>query len=77
MTTEHSSTENAVVTFLKQRWLSILLVVLALVFILQNRGETTIHVLWMTVNSPLWLFLALMFLAGIVAGAFYRRRKKR
>jgi putative membrane protein len=75
--TEPAQTENAAVTFLKQRWLSILLVVLAVVFILQNRGETTIHVLWMTVNSPLWLFLALMFLAGIVAGAFYRRRKKR
>lgn len=75
--TKPAQTENAVVTFLKQRWLSILLVVLAVVFILQNRGETTIHVLWVTVNSPLWLFLALIFLAGIVAGAFYRRRKKR
>lgn len=75
--TEPAQTENAVVTFVKQRWLSIVLVMLAVVFILQNRGETTIHVLWMTVNSPLWLFLALMFLGGIVAGAFYRRRKKK
>ncbi|MBF0723171.1 LapA family protein [Sanguibacter inulinus] len=75
--TEPAQTENAVVAFVKQRWLTIVLVVLAVVFILQNRGETTIHVLWMTVNSPLWLFLALMFLAGIVAGAFYRRRKKK
>lgn len=77
MSTEPTRTENPVVVFLKQRWLTVLLVVLAAVFVLQNRDETTIHLFWTTINSPLWLFLALMFLGGLVAGAFYRRRKKK
>lgn len=41
------------------------LVALAVIFILQNRAETTIQLFWASVQSPLWLTLVvLLLLAG-------------
>lgn len=75
-TGKSTGAEGAVVAFLKQRWLAIVLVLVAVVFILQNRGPVAIHLLWIELTSPMWMFLALLFLGGFVAGMLFKRRRK-
>lgn len=78
-----SSTESParrsspVVTFLQRRWLSILLVVLAVVFVAQNRQPVRIHLFATTVTTPLWVALTAMLVVGLAAGTFRIRRAGR
>ena len=57
-------------------WLAILLVVLAAVFIGQNRDRQRVHVLWITVESPMWLLLTAMLVVGVVVGLLLHRRRR-
>ena len=68
---------NPVVRFALHNWIPIVLVALAAVFIGQNRETQRIHLLWMTVESPMWLLLSAMLLIGIVAGVLLNRRRRR
>ncbi|UYP17902.1 LapA family protein [Rhodococcus sp. Z13] len=52
-----------------------LLVVAAAVFILQNRNSTSIDLLWISVQAPLWLVLVVVFAAGWLAGTLFRRKR--
>lgn len=57
----------------------VVVTVLAVWFILMNRGTVRIH-LWgfATINAAMWVVLLFMLLAGVVVGAFgYRRRQSR
>ena len=74
---EPTTSANAFVDFVKQRWLAIIIVVAVTVFVLQNRGDVSVHLLWLTITTPNWLLLAIMFFLGVVAGAFRARRKHR
>ena len=66
---------NPAVRFALHNWIPITLFVLAAAFIGQNRDSQRIHLLWMTVESPMWLLLSLMLLIGIVVGALLNRRR--
>ena len=68
---------NPVVRFALHNWISITLVALAAVFIGRNRDTQRVHLLWMTVESPMWLLLSLMLLIGIVAGVLLNRRRNK
>lgn len=57
-------------------WVALALVVLAAVFIAQNRGPVDIHVLWITLSAPMWFFFAGLLVVGIVIGLLLRRRRK-
>lgn len=67
---------GAVQRFALRYWLAILLVVLAAVFIGQNRDRQQVHVLWITVESPMWLLLTAMFAVGIIVGLLLHRRRR-
>ena len=56
--------------------LATVLVVLALIFILQNRAATTIQLFWVSVQSPLWLTLVVILFLGWTAGLLTTRRTK-
>ena len=56
--------------------LASLLVVVALIFILQNRAATTIHLFWVSVQSPLWLALVVILFLCWIAGLLTTRRTK-
>ncbi|TSD50561.1 DUF1049 domain-containing protein [Rhodococcus sp. KBS0724] len=56
--------------------LAAVLVVLAVIFVFQNRSATTIQLFWVSVQSPLWLTLAVILLLGWIAGLLTTRRKK-
>ena len=62
--------------FALRYWLAILLVALAAVFIGQNRDRQQVHVLWITVESPMWLLLTAMLAVGIVVGLLLHRRRR-
>ena len=67
---------NALTRLVARRWLTIVLILLAVAFIAQNRGLVSVDLFWISLTSPLWLVLLLLFLAGLIAGAatFKRRR---
>ncbi|MCX2930898.1 DUF1049 domain-containing protein [Mycobacterium sp. CVI_P3] len=66
---------GAIGRFALRYWLAITLVVLAAVFIAQNRDRQSVHVLWITVESPMWLLLTAMLVVGVVVGLLVRRRR--
>ena len=67
---------SAVRRFALRYWLAITLVVLAAVFIAQNRDRQRVHILWITVESPMWLLLAAMLVVGVVVGLLLHRRRR-
>ena len=71
------STGSAVTRFALNNWASIALVALAAVFIGQNRDRQTVHLLWITVGSPMWLLLAAMLVVGVAVGLLLQRGRRR
>lgn len=51
------------------------LVLLAFVFIIENREPAAIRVIIPIVVMPLWAALASMFIVGVIVGAVWRRRR--
>jgi uncharacterized integral membrane protein len=52
---------------------------LALVFILQNAGSRRVEFLFWDVSAPSWLWMVILFGAGVVVGSvfpWFRRRPK-
>ncbi|MCM3660537.1 LapA family protein [Georgenia satyanarayanai] len=58
-------------------WVGLALAVLAIAFVVQNRGEVRIELFWLSVGAPMWLVLLLIFLVGWAVGALVRRRRAR
>jgi len=77
MSSQHaqSSPVHAAGRFILHNWVAIVLVALAAVFIGQNRDRQRISLLWISVESPMWLLLAAMLLIGIIVGLLLRRRR--
>lgn len=57
-------------------WVIIVLAALAVIFIAQNRDRHPINLLWVTVESPAWLMLTVIFVAGMLVGLLVRRRRR-
>jgi putative membrane protein len=64
------------VRFLLHNWIPIILFALTAAFIGQNRDTARIHLLWLTVESPMWLLLSAILLVGIVVGLLVRRHRR-
>lgn len=73
---ESRSSANPAVRFILHNWIPLLLVALAAVFIGQNRDRQQIRFLWIGVESPMWLLLAVMLLVGIIVGLLLHRRRR-
>jgi len=55
--------------------IALLLVILAVIFILENRGSTTIRFLIPEVSAPLWPALLAASLLGVVLGVALAARR--
>lgn len=55
----------------------LVLAAVALVVVLQNRGETTLAFFGVSVAAPLWLYTLIVLLVGALIGALLTRRGKR
>jgi putative membrane protein len=51
------------------------LVIVAVVFIVQNRERVRINFFTIDVSAPVWLMLTVMVLIGVLIGALIRRRR--
>ncbi|MEV0293850.1 hypothetical protein [Nocardia sp. NPDC050710] len=58
------------------QWLALVLTILAVVFVFENRGTVSIEFLLISVTSPMWLILLMMFAVGWIAGMLMRRRPR-
>lgn len=58
------------------QWLAIVLTVLAVVFILENRDRVEIEFLLISIRSPMWLVLLVMFVVGWLAGMLVRQVRR-
>ncbi|BCK54860.1 hypothetical protein [Nocardia wallacei] len=58
------------------QWLAVVLTVLAVVFIVENRNRVEIEFLLITIRSPMWLVLLVMFAVGWLAGMLVRRVRR-
>ena len=61
--------------FAVRYWLALILVALAAIFVAQNRDRVSVLVLWVTVDSPLWFILVIIFCMGVVIGLLLHRRR--
>ncbi|MGI5219595.1 lipopolysaccharide assembly protein LapA domain-containing protein [Nocardia sp. CA-290969] len=77
MTTENARKPTLLSRISFNQWLAAVLIVLAVVFIVQNRDRVDINFLLVTVTSPMWLVLLVLFLVGTLAGLLIRRRARR
>ncbi len=59
--------------FTRRQTIGILLLVLAVVFVLENRRSTTIRFLIPQVTAPLWVALFASLMVGVVAGGLLVR----
>ncbi|NKQ52318.1 DUF1049 domain-containing protein [Amycolatopsis sp. K13G38] len=50
------------------------MVVLAIIFIVQNRTEVKVNLFTATLTAPLWLLLTIMTAVGVVVGVLLRWR---
>ncbi|MET0995843.1 MAG: lipopolysaccharide assembly protein LapA domain-containing protein [Mycobacterium sp.] len=62
--------------FALRYWVAMVLAALAAIFVAQNRDRVSVHVLWVTVDSPMWFILVIIFLVGILIGLLLHRRRK-
>ncbi|CAN5368870.1 hypothetical protein BH09ACT7_BH09ACT7_30370 [soil metagenome] len=62
--------------FALRYWVALILVALAAIFIAQNRDRPRVHILWITVESPMWFILTVMLAVGILVGLLLRRRRR-
>jgi putative membrane protein len=74
--TAETNRSGRVFRFALRHWLVIVLVALAAIFVAQNRDRHPIHVLWVTVESPTWFVLAVIFAVGVATGLLLRRRRR-
>jgi lipopolysaccharide assembly protein A len=58
-------------------WIALILVALAAIFIAQNRDQPRVHILWITVQAPMWFILTVMLAVGILVGLLLRRRRRK
>jgi lipopolysaccharide assembly protein A len=63
--------------FALRYWVALILVALAAIFIAQNRDRPRVHILWITVEAPMWFILTVMLAVGILVGLLLRRRRRR
>jgi lipopolysaccharide assembly protein A len=61
--------------FALRNWVALILIALAAIFVVQNRDRVGVHVLWVTVDSPMWFILVTIFVVGLLTGLLLRRRR--
>ncbi|WP_029108669.1 LPXTG cell wall anchor domain-containing protein [Mycobacterium sp. URHD0025] len=75
--TDTAAPTGPVRRFALRYWVALILVALAAIFVAQNRDRVGVHVLWVTVESPMWFILVIIFVMGLLIGLLLRRRRRR
>lgn len=73
-----SRSENSFVTFLKRRWLALVLILLLVVVAIQNAvgaDSATIFLLWGQLTMPTWALVLIVFVIGGIVGWVLSRNR--
>lgn len=57
-------------------WVALVIAVIALVFILQNRQQASVRLFNMSLTAPLWTTLLVTLVVGFVVGLLTRRNRR-
>jgi uncharacterized integral membrane protein len=68
---------NPVAQFVRDRWLALLLIVLTVAFVVQNRDRPSIDLFFLSVSPPQWVVMSILFAIGWFVGAYIHPRRKR
>jgi lipopolysaccharide assembly protein A len=71
------SRPNPIASFLRRRWLALLLAAMVVAFVVQNRNEVSIDVFWISLRTPLWLILIAAVIVGMLIAGVGSRRPRR
>ncbi|MET0931594.1 MAG: LapA family protein [Aeromicrobium sp.] len=66
-----------ILTVARERWVTIVLVVVTISFVAQNRNRVDLNLFWMHLRPPLWLVMTIMAVIGAVIGWLASRRRRR
>ena len=58
------------------QWVALVLAVLAVIFVAQNHHRVDINILMVTISSPMWLVLLVIFVVGWLVGLLTRRSRR-
>ncbi|MET7647970.1 LapA family protein [Streptomyces sp. NPDC005426] len=72
-----SGSKHSTGAFTPARIIVILIAVLSVVFIVENTEEVQVRLIVPLVTMPLYVWLIVMFLAGMACGAYAFRRRSR
>ena len=75
--TTSSPDRTPVSTFVRERWVALVLVILTAAFVAQNRNRVDLNLFWMHMSMPLWLVLVIIALVGAVIGFVLARLRRR
>ena len=64
-----SDSGNFFLNLLAKFWLPIVLVILAIIFLFQNKQSWQINFLWLHVSGPAWLMSLIILVIGAVIGS--------
>lgn len=64
-------------TLVRERWLAIVLVIVTISFVAQNRNRVDLDLFWLNMQAPLWLVLVVIALIGAVVGFVVARQRAR
>ena len=67
---------KAVLRTASAHWLALILGIIAVVFIAQNRHEVSIDFFWANLTSPMWLVLLITAVVGVAIGVLESRRRR-
>ena len=76
--TQPTTGRRSLATVSLSQWIALGLTVIAIVFIVQTRNSDSVDLFWVSVRSPLWFILVIVFALGWVVGVLTARgRNKR
>jgi uncharacterized integral membrane protein len=73
-----AATENDPVDLVRRYWLPVVLIVVGVLFVVQNTARTQFNFLWFEFDWPLWIMLVVFAAIGaVIAWAVGLRRRAR
>lgn len=66
-----------VLTLVRERWVAIVLVILTVAFVAQNRNRVDLNLFWIHWRMQLWFVLLVIAAVGAVIGYMVSRQRRR